>query len=444
MLQAHHETRAEGQRAREYCDLSDGPNPRHSAPATKRRGKSGTVGYLTIAMFFMGFSMLAQRLSRTVLTAPMLFLGFGALVAEFAMVPPEASEHALHIVAETTLVVLLFLDAAQIDQRALLKRSVWPARMLALGLPLAFLLGLALAWLTLPGWPFALLALAAAILVPTDAALGQPVVSNTDVPERPRRALTVESGLNDGLALPLVLFTAALASPDGMAAEGGWLVFTAKQLIFGPAAGLAMGAIGGTVLLWAKRHHMTSEAYEGVGALALAASAYLMASQIGGNGFIAAFAAGLGFGAIVQGRCKFVLEFTEGEGQLLSWASFFLLGAVLVPEAVRHLTWESLAFILGCLFLVRPLAIWLSLIGTDADPHTRAFFGWFGPRGLATALFALLVVDQLSPEDGHAILYLAVNAVWISAILHGVTAVPGAKWYATKKRQEAVQPPAEA
>ena len=117
---------------------------------------------------------------------------------------------------------------------------------------------------------------------------------------------------------------------------------------------------------------------------------------------------------------------------------------MLVPEAVRHLTWGSLAFILGCLFLVRPLAIWLSLVGTDADPHTRAFFGWFGPRGLATALFALLVVDQLSPEDGHAILYLAVNAVWISAILHGVTAVPGAKWYATKKRQEAVQPPAAA
>jgi len=403
------------------------------------------MGYLSIAMFFMGFSMLAHRLSRTILTAPMLFLGFGVLVAEFAMVPDAASEHALHIVAETTLVVLLFLDAAQIDQRALLKRSVWPARMLAFGLPLAFVFGLALAWVTLPGWGLALLALAAAILVPTDAALGQPVVSNPDVPDRPRRALTVESGLNDGLALPLVLFFAALAAPHGMAAEGGWIVFTVKQLIFGPAIGIALGAIGATVLLWAKRHHTTSEAYEGVGALALAASAYLAAIELGGNGFIAAFAAGLGFGAIVQGRCKFVLEFTEGEGQLLSWASFFLLGAVLVPEAVQHLTWPMLAFILGSLFLVRPLAIWLSLAGTDADARTKLFFGWFGPRGLATALFALLVVDQLDPEAGAAMLHLAVNAVWISAVLHGITAAPGAKWYAkSNERQNAVEPPAAA
>ncbi len=403
------------------------------------------MGYLTIAMFFMVFAMLAQRLSRTILTAPMLFLGFGAVVSEFSMLPPEFSERALHVVAETALVVLLFLDAAQIDQRALVKRNVWPARMLALGLPLAFIFGVALAWLVLPGWPLALLALGAAILVPTDAALGQPVVTNGDVPERPRRALTVESGLNDGLALPLVLFTAALAAPDAMASEGGWLLFTAKQLVLGPLAGLALGTIGGIVLLWAKRHHTTSDVYEGVGALALAASAYFAAIEVGGNGFIAAFAAGLGFGAIVRGQCKFVYEFTESEGQLLAWSAFFLLGAVLVPDAIQDLTWPSVLFILGSLFVVRPLAIWLSLAGTDADPRTRLFFGWFGPRGLATALFALLVVEHLGPAEAETLLHLAVNAVWISALLHGVTAAPGAKWYAhTIKRQNAEQPSAAA
>ena len=168
----------------------------------------------------------------------------------------------------------------------------------------------------------------------------------------------------------------------------------------------------------------------GIGALALAASAYLAATLVGGNGFIAAFTAGLGFGAVVRGRCAFVYEFTEGEGQLLSWAAFFLLGAVLVPEAAAHLTWETALLILGSLFLVRPVAIWLSLVGTDAPPATRLFFGWFGPRGLATALFALLVIEQLEHGLGEKVLHIAINAVWISAVLHGLSAAYGAKLYA--------------
>lgn len=392
------------------------------------------LGYLTIAGFIVAFCMVANRLSSSIVTAPMVFLAFGALIAQTGLVPREGTEATLHLVAEIALIILLFLDAAQIDQAALLKRNVWPARMLVIGLPLGFALGTAAGWLLLPGWPLAAVALAAAILVPTDAALGQPVVTNKDVPERPRRALTVESGLNDGLALPLVLLTAALTAPGAMAPDGGWPAFIAKQLALGPVVGLAVGFLGGRILLMAKRADATSEVYEGIGALALAASAYLGAQLVGGNGFISAFAAGLGFGAVVRGRCAFVFEFTEGEGQLLSWAAFLLLGAVLVPEAVAALTPQSAALILASLFIIRPLAIWLSLAGTDATPSTRLFFGWFGPRGLATALFALLVVDQLEHAMGEDILHLAINAVWISAVLHGLTAAPGARWYARRVR----------
>ncbi len=395
------------------------------------------IGYLTIAGFLVAFCMVANRLSRTVLTAPMVFLGFGALVAKWNILPAEGSEEALHVIAEIALIVLLFLDAAKIDQSALLKRRVWPVRMLFIGMPLAFLLGTALGLLVLPGWPLALVAVAAAILIPTDAALGQSVVNNPDVPERPRRALTVESGLNDGLALPLVLLMAALAAPVAQAPPEGWALFALKQITLGPLAGIVIGSVGAVALLKAKAAGTTSDTYEGIGALALAASAYTAAIVVGGNGFIAAFAAGLGFGAIVRGRCKFVLEFTEGDGQLLSWGAFFLLGAVLVPEAVAHLTVETLAYILGSLFIVRPLAIWLSLIGSDAASHTRLFFGWFGPRGLATALFALLVAEQLTPDAAQDILFLAVNAVWISAVLHGLTAAPGARLYARRIKRMA-------
>ena len=391
--------------------------------------------YLIIAAFLVAFCMVANRLSTTIITAPMVFIGFGVLVAEAGLLPETGTEEVLHLVAEMALVVLLFLDAAQIDQGALLKRRVWPARMLAIGLPVGFVLGTGLGWLLLPGWPLAAIALVAAILVPTDAALGQPVISNRDIPERPRRAITVESGLNDGLALPLVLLMAALAAPTHMAPEGGWLLFGIKQLTLGPLVGLAVGLLGGTVLLWAKRTKATADVYEGIGALALAATAFLGAEILGGNGLISAFAAGLGFGAIVRGQCAFVFEFTEGEGQLFSWAAFLLVGAVVVPDAVRHLTPQTAAVILGSLLLVRPLAIWIALSGTDAAPATRLFFGWFGPRGLATALFALLVVDQLDHGLGEDVLHLAVNAVWISAVLHGLTAAPGARWYARRLRK---------
>lgn len=376
--------------------------------------------------------MVANRLSKTAITAPMVFLAFGAILAFFDMLPKSRSEEALHIVAEITLIILLFIDAAQIDQRALLKRRVWPARMLMLGLPLAFVFGTLLGLLTFPGWPLAAVAVAAAILVPTDAALGQPVVTNQDVPERERRALTVESGLNDGLALPLVLMMASLAADGATAPAEGWLSFGIKQITLGPLVGGLVGVSGALILLWAKRTGMTADIYSGIGALAIAGFAYVSATLVGGNGFISAFAAGLGFGAVARDQCKFVFEFTEGEGQILSWSAFFLMGAVLVPEAIADLTLMTTFYILGSLFLVRPLAIWISLIGTDAPARTRLFFGWFGPRGLATALFALLIVEQFDHNMGDLLLHLAVNAVWISALLHGVTAAAGAKFYARR------------
>lgn len=164
-----------------------------------------------------------------------------------------------------------------------------------------------------------------------------------------------------------------------------------------------------------------------------------MASQaaiaIGGNGLISALAAGFGFGAVVRGRCKIVCEFTESEGQLLSRSAFLLLGAVLMPDAVRDVSPQMVAVILVSLFVVRPAAIWLSLLRNGAALETKLLFGWFGPRGLAMALFAPLVADQLDGETGTFVLRLATNAVWISALLHGLTAAPGARWYAVRLRK---------
>ena len=393
-----------------------------------------TLGLLFVAIFTLTFSMVAKRLASSVFTAPMLFIAFGFFMSWTKLLDIPHMEEALHFLAEVTLIVLLFLDAAQTDVMALRKRFVWPFRMLFLGLPLAIAIGTLFAWALLPSWSLVAAALVAAILAPTDAALGQAVVTNPLVPERARRALTVESGLNDGLALPAILLFASLTANIMEGGETNWLLFGTKQLILGPLAGILIGVMGGKILLWAKKHDLTADVYEGVGAIALAVAAYLFATTIGGNGFIAAFVGGLLFGNIVQGKCKFIYEFTESEGQGLTWGAFFLLGLILVPEAVLHLDLAVLGIILSSLFIVRPLAIWISLIGTDASNKTRLFFGWFGPRGLATALFALIVVEKINPEIGEYILNLAVNAVWISTLLHGVTAMAGARWYGMQMR----------
>ena len=395
-----------------------------------------SLGLWVIALVVIVYAALAKRLSTTIVTAPMIFIGFGYLLSRKAMIPDELAERALHIAAEVTLVILLFVDAAQTDFKALIRHHTWPTRMLLIGLPLTVALGAAAAFPFLPDWPWVAIALVAAILAPADAALGQAVVTNPIVPERVRRSLTVESGLNDGLALPLVLLFACWTAHAEGAAEGNWLIFAGKQVVLGPLVGAAVGALGAKAITFATEKKWTAESFEGIAALALAGFSYLSADLVGGNGFIAAFVAGLVFGRVAGAGCKFIYEFTETEGQLLAWATFLLLGLTLVPQAIAALTWPMAGLILVSLLVVRPLAIWLSLIGTDASTGTRLFFGWFGPRGLATALFALLVVGELGEmehERAHAILMLAVNAVWISALLHGVSAMPLAKLYAGKE-----------
>lgn len=392
------------------------------------------AGLLIIMICAVAYAMFAKRLSSTMVTAPMIFLALGYLLSTSGAMQQEQAESLLHIVAEVALIILLFVDATQIDFTALRKQHVLPLRMLLIGLPLSVLIGTVVAMVLYPDWSIFAVALLAAILAPTDAALGQAVVSNQAVPVEERRTLTVESGLNDGLALPIVLFFACtLATMEGEH-ESNFLIFTAQQLILGPIIGGLIGWLGAKAMLRAADKGYTEPLYEGVAAIALAIGAYLAANMAGGNGFIAAFVGGMAFGHILKDRVKYVYEFAESEGQILIWASFLLLGIALLPEALHQLDLPMLLLILISLFVIRPLAICLSLIGTQTKPITRLFFGWFGPRGLATALFALLIVGDINHAYADAVLAVAINAVWISALLHGLSAAPGAKWYASTIR----------
>lgn len=392
------------------------------------------IGLLILLFSVITYAMLAKRLSTTIITAPMIFLGMGFLMSQSGLIHIGDAHETVYLIAEISLVVLLFLDASQINLRRLKKQRIWPLRMLLIGIPLSILIGTGFAYLFFPEWPWAMLALVAAILAPTDAALGQAVVSNESVPINERQTLSAESGLNDGLALPIILFFASLVAMETGTQENEiyWLMFGFTQIFVGILVGIGIGLMSGRLFLYSESKKTSSTVYEGVGVLALTGISYITASLLGGNGFISAFVAGLAFGNIVKGHCRFIYQFTESEGQILIWSSFVIIGLGLLPSAIEHLTLPVVGYILVSIFIVRPVAIYISLIGTKAKTLTKLFMGFFGPRGLATALFALIISKDILGEYGHAILIVAINAVWISTLIHGIAAAPMANWYGDK------------
>ena len=358
---------------------------------------------------------------------------FGLLAGPFGLglVPLEPSHAFLHTLAEVTLIIVLFADAASIELRRLVRDHELPVRMLTIGMPVGIVFTTLVALVlfdTLSLWEAALLA---AILAPTDAALGRAVVTSSLVPARIRQALNVESGLNDGIALPLVLIFASLASAMEAGNEfGDWILFGVTQVTLGPVAGVVVGVASGLMVRHAYRAGWMSDQAEGIIALAVAFLAFACAELIHGNGFIAAFVAGLCFGQTLEHKCRFLYEFAEAEGLFLILMTFFIFGGAMLPEALVQLNVTHVLLGLLSLTVLRMLPVWASLLGTGTPPTTAAFLGWFGPRGLASVLFVLLILEELD-MGGREIIYTAVmTTVMLSVVLHGITAGPGARWYA--------------
>ena len=380
----------------------------------------------------LAFSLISGRLEGTVLTPPMIFILFGFLIGEsvldIARVDP--GHGAIHLIAELTLILVLFSDAARIKLTQLRRDHDLPVRMLLIGLPLTMALGAWTALLLFPDLGFWEAVLLAALLAPTDAALGQSVVSAEEVPVRIRQAINVESGLNDGIALPAVLLFAALASAGQDSAQAAdWIEFGLLQITIGPLAGVAAGYAGARLLDSATHGGWAGPSFQGVGILALAVLAYTVAELIGGNGFIAAFVSGIVFGAAVRHPCTFLFEFMEAEGQLLMLITFLVFGAALLPEGLAHFTAASFLYAVLSLTVVRMLPIAVSLIGSGLKLPSVLFLGWFGPRGLASILFVLLILEQTDIVHETELLSITVLTVALSALAHGLTAAPLARIY---------------
>jgi len=413
-----------------------------------------TTHLFILAVLVFVFGLASRLLSRSIITGPLAFVGFGLLLAPgvcesiglgtiFGKL--ENLDSTIHLIGEITLVVVLFTDAAQIQLGALIRGAAIPFRLLGIGMPLTIIVGAGTAYFFFDDLGIWELALVAVMLAPTDAALGQAVVTNTHVPLRVRQGLSVESGLNDGIAVPLVIIFASLASIGHEMQGAGETVmttvecatFAAKQLVLGPLAGIGIGGIGAWLMTRAIRQGWMEHSYRELAGITLAIIAYVGASQIGGNGFIGAFVAGLVVGNSSKEVKECLFDFAEAESQLLMLTTFFLVGLALVWKPLQTASWQVWAYAALSLTVVRIVPVAVSMIGLGLRPSTIGFLGWFGPRGLASVLFAVLVIDELPVPHSEAIVQVVMITVILSVLLHGVTAAPLSNWFARALKQDA-------
>ena len=386
---------------------------------------------LAILVAFIVYSLVTRAIDRSLLTLPIIFMCFGYALSEQlrAAVPPDVMHEGKRLLAEITLVLVLFSDASHVQFSQLKQSWKLPARMLLIGLPLSIALGTLVTWLVSPEGGVAMALLTAALLTPTDAALGQSVVTSANVPEKLSETINVESGLNDGLVLPFVLLASTLATA-GMAnaATDGLALKAALQIVLGPMAGIFTGWVVARLMDVAQARRLIAASAEGVVFLAAAFAAYVLATVIGGNGFIAAFVAGMIFGNTYKHNIRFVREFMEGAGLLLTMSSFLVFGAVLLPEGLAHASMKTVLIAVAFLTVVRVGAIWLSLLGSGLETREKLFLGWFGPRGLASILFTLVILDAFEFANEAELLACVSMTVALSILVHGLSSTPLARW----------------
>jgi NhaP-type Na+/H+ or K+/H+ antiporter len=393
---------------------------------------AGNVGWeLAIAgLVLMVVAAVSRRLSNTPVTPAMLVVAVGVLAGPLVLDEVNAAPNSslVRTLAEATLAVVLFSDASRIDLPALRRDAAIPIRLLGLGLPLTIAAGALAAAALFPALSLTELLVLAVVLAPTDAGLGSAVVTDERLPQRLRQSLNVESGLNDGICVPILLVVLATASGPLGSAEPGRLL--AEEIGYGALAGITAGVLGGALLVLARRRHLIDVEWLQILPVAAATAAFGLALVLGGSGFIAAFVAGLAFGLVAREQTERAMVFTEEAGALLDAVTFLVFGAVLLGPALEVVTWQLALYALLSLTIVRMIPVALALLGSGARAPTVAFMGWFGPRGLASIVFAVVVEDS-SQVHAPTVLAAAYLTVGASVLLHGLSAAPLVERYAS-------------
>jgi sodium/hydrogen antiporter len=386
----------------------------------------GTWASVILAICVLGFALLSRRLALSGVSSFMVFVTLGLVLGPSAVgiVDVEREVETITPILELALTLVLFTDAASIQLSDLRREDFLPGRLLLVGLPLTMLFGLGLASPLFPALGIWELALIAIILAPTDAALGLPAITDERVPPLVRHGLNVESGLNDGIALPF--FTIVLALAQGAEANEPREIVL-RALVLTPVLAAGVGWLAGSLLVKAQRRGWVDRSWSQILALATALGAYALALAVDGSGFIAAWVAGLTFGAASrEARAAGLFEvepaeLTEVLGALLATVSFFLFGVVMLGPVLGQLTWQTVVYAVLSLTAVRMVPVAISLMRTGLAAPTVGYVGWFGPRGLASVVLGLIVLES-GLENVDTLAAVIVVTVLLSVFAHGASA----------------------
>jgi NhaP-type Na+/H+ or K+/H+ antiporter len=377
------------------------------------------------ATFIFLYSLFEKRLEKVWISGSMLAVGLGILLGTFFdLMEFEIGVEPLKVLAELALALVLFTDAAHTNLRVLEHNLGIPSRLLAIGLPLSLLLGILVGWILFPGFIWIELALLATILAPTDAALGKAVVVNEKVPSRIREGLKVESGLNDGICVPILFLLVALLEMNaGQIDLNFGLELFARQIGIGLIAGMAITYLADLLIHRAIDKHEISPSWKPIVIIALVVALFAFAQILEGSGFIACFVGGILYGKINQQDKAHLLESAEGAGDTLGLLTWFLFGIISPSGLIKGFSWEVLVYALLSLTLIRMLPVFLSLLRTDNNIQERLFMGWFGPRGLASVVF-LLIITEIELPHQETLVATVILTVLLSILAHGISASP--------------------
>ncbi|WP_421173504.1 cation:proton antiporter [Aeromonas dhakensis] len=382
-----------------------------------------------IAAFLLIYSLIAGRFESRLINGPLLFLLMGWLLGPggIELLSLSIDSDGIKLLAELTLVIVLFSDAANTNWQVLLANRSLPIRLLLIGLPLTLLAGTLFGRWIYPDLPLLELAILSTILAPTDAALGKAVVSNPAVPAPIREGLNQESGLNDGICVPVLLLLLALIAPTEQHSGTGLLAITLLLEEIGIGLLVAWGLTTFTLRLL-KTSYLNGwqlPLWRQLTMPGLALLCFTLAQTLGGSGFIAAFVGGLLMGRKLGEHKHAYLDSCEGYGDLLSVVIWMVFGATLMPMLTELLHWQYWLYAAASLTLLRMVPVWLSLLGTGLKLELKLFIGWFGPRGLASIVFAVMVLQNEPALLGQRpIIATVLCTIILSVILHGLTANP--------------------
>ena len=378
-----------------------------------------------IAIFAFAFSAIAGRVERSWVTGPMFYIFFGLIVGPVGLgfIHLRVGAVELRVIADLTLALVLFIDAANADLKTLRTHATIPRRMLLVGLPICIALGAWVGTLVFPTVSLLELCLLATMLAATDAALGKGVITNKAVPKRVREGLNAESGLNDGLCVPVLFVFLALATGaigDGGSSEHA-LKLVLKEIGIGVAVAVVLVTIAVQVLRYCRRKGWITEIWRQIPVVTLALACFATAHRLHGSGYIAAFVGGLLFGYLARERTHVLVLAGEGIAELLAMFTWIAFGAVMMGQFWATMTWDVVIYSLLSLTVIRMLPVLLSLWGSGEIFETKLFLAWFGPRGLASIVFMIIVMASDLPAES-VLIHTVVCTVTLCVIAHGLTA----------------------